>query len=103
MPADVRSALRSLSTGSLEKVVLRYDEQWWGPEQVIGVVGGGVPGAPAGSLAALRWTEYYSLTELLGFPALVGFSGGQAARTRPTSDAACVSEVTAALAAAFRG
>jgi len=103
MPADVRSALRSLSTGSLEKVVLRYDEQWWGPEQVIGVVGGGVPGAPAGSLAALRWTEYYSLTKLVGFPALVGFSGGQAARTRPTSDAACVSEVTAALAAAFRG
>ena len=103
MPANVRSALRSLSTGSLEKVVLRYDEQWWGPEQVIGVVGGGVPGAPAGSLAALRWTEYYSLTKLVGFPALVGFSGGQAARTRPTSDAACVSEVTAALAAAFRG
>jgi len=99
----VRAALRSLSTGSLEKVVLRYDEQWWGSEQVIGIVGGGVPGAPAGSLAALRWTEYYSLTELLGFPALVGFSGGLAARSRPTLDSACVSEVTAALAAGFRG
>ena len=103
MPAGVRAALRLLSTGSLEKVVLRYDEQWWGSEQVIGVVGGGVPGAPAGSLGALRWTEYYSLTELLGFPALVGFSGGQAARTRPKSDPACVQEATAALAAAFRG
>jgi len=103
IPAPVRAALRNLSTGSLEKVVLRYDEQWWGSEQVIGVVGGGVPGAPAGSLAALRWTEYYSLTDLLGFPALVGFSGGLAARSRPTSDAACVSEATAALAAAFRG
>ena len=103
MSTAVRAALRSLSTGSLEKVVLRYDEQWWGSEQVIGVVGGGVPGAPAGSLGALRWTEYYSLTELLGFPALVGFSGGQAARTRPKSDPACVQEATAALAAAFRG
>lgn len=102
-PPGVRSALRRLSTGSLEKVVLRYDEQWWGDEQVLGVVGGGVPGAPAGSLGALRWTEYYSLTELLGFPALVGFSGGQASRTRPMSDAACVAEATAALAAAFRG
>jgi len=102
MPAPVRAAMRSLSTGSLEKVVLRYDEQWWGSEQVIGIVGGGVPGAPAASLAALRWTEYYSLTDLLGFPALVGFSGGLAARSRPTSDAACVSEATAALAAAFR-
>ncbi|MCX8527691.1 MAG: FAD-dependent oxidoreductase [Candidatus Nanopelagicales bacterium] len=102
MPAPVRAAMRSLSTGSLEKVVLRYDEQWWGSEQVVGIVGGGVPGAPAGSLAALRWTEYYSLTDLLGFPALVGFSGGLAARSRPTSDAACVSEATAALAAAFR-
>ena len=103
MPASVRAALRSLSTGSLEKVVLRYDEQWWGSEQVIGIVGGGVPGAPAGSLAALRWTEYYSLTELLGFPALVGFSGGLAARSRPTSDAACMSEATATLGAGFRG
>ena len=103
MPTSVRAALRSLSTGSLEKVVLRYDEQWWGSEQVIGVVGGGVQGAPAGSLGALRWTEYYSLTDLLGFPALVGFSGGLAARSRPTSDVACVNEATAALAAAFRG
>ena len=95
-------ALRSLSTGSLEKVILRYDQQWWGSEQVLGIVGGGAPGAPEGSLAALRWTEYYSLTDLLGFPALVGFSGGQAARTRPLSDAACAAEATAALASAFR-
>ena len=102
MPTAVRTALRSLSTGSLEKVVLRYDEQWWGSEQVIGVVGGGVPGAPSGSLAALRWTEYYSLTDLVGFPTLVGFSGGLAARSRPTSDPACTNEAVSALAAAFR-
>ena len=102
VPRDVAQALRSLTTGNLEKVILRYDEQWWGDSQVLGIVGGGVPGAPDGSPAALRWTEWYSLTPLTSFPALVGFSGGRAARTRPASDAACASEAQASLAAAFR-
>lgn len=101
LPHAVQNALLGLRTGNLEKVVLRYAEQWWGKEQVYGVVGGGAPGAPAGTLAALRWTEWYSLVPVVGFPALVGFAGGRAARTRPTSDAACVAEATAALAAAF--
>ncbi|CAB4901387.1 unannotated protein [freshwater metagenome] len=99
----VRRALTSLRTGDLEKVVLRYDRQWWGDYRVYGIVGGGAPGAPAGSPAALRWTEFYSLTDVLGFPALVGFSGGSAAATRPKSDAGCVREATAALQAAFHG
>jgi len=67
------------------------------------VVGGGVPGAPAGSAAALRWTEFYDLTNLLKVPSLVAFSGGSAARLRPRSDVACVAEVTAMLDSAFRG
>lgn len=100
-PRPLRDAARSLVTGTFEKVVLRYDDQWWGDHRVYGIVGGGVPGAPTGSAASLRWTEFYSLTDVLGFPALVGFSGGSAARTRPRSDAACVAEATAALAAAF--
>jgi monoamine oxidase len=99
-PAVSRAA-RSLVTGVFEKVVLRYDEQWWGEHRVYGIVGGGAPGAPAGTPASLRWTEFYSLTDVLGFPALVGFSGGSAARSRPPSDAGCVSEATSALAAAF--
>ena len=101
MPSQVRRSLRNLVTGMFEKVVLRYDEQWWGERSVYGVVGGGAPGAPAGSLAALRWTEFYSLTDVLGFPALVGFSGGVAARSRPRADVACVDEATAALRAAW--
>lgn len=100
-PRPIRDAARRLVTGTFEKVVLRYEDQWWGDHRVYGVVGGGVPGAPAGSAASLRWTEFYSLTDVLGFPALVGFSGGSAARSRPKSDAACVAEATAALAAAF--
>ena len=99
----VRAALRQIVTGNLEKVVLRYDDQWWGDHQVNGIVGGGAPGAPAGTPASLRWTEFYSLTDVLGFPALVGFSGGSAARTRPASDSGCVREATAALRAAFSG
>jgi monoamine oxidase len=101
MTGGVRAALRRITTGNLEKVVLRYDEQWWGDHQVYGIVGGGAPGAPEGSPASLRWTEFYSLTDVLGFPALVGFSGGSAARSRPASDSGCVREATAALAAAF--
>lgn len=102
MPASLTRALRSLTTGNLEKVILRYDEQWWGDAQVLGIVGGGVSGALDGSPAALRWTEFYSLTPLVGFPALVGFSGGLAARTRPATDAGCAAEAQARLAAAFR-
>lgn len=101
--AKLRRALRSLVTGNLEKVVLRYDEQWWGRHQVYGIVGGGAAGAPAGSQASLRWTEFYDLTAVVGFPALAGLSGGRAARARPRRDRGCVQEATSALAAAFGG
>ena len=103
LPRTVSSAMRRIATGNLEKVVLRYDEQWWGDRQVYGIVGGGAPGAPAGSAAALRWTEFYSLTDVLGFPALVGFSGGSSARSRPRGNRACADEAQAALASAFSG
>ncbi len=103
VPAAVRVALEGLRTGNLEKVALRYDDQWWGSQRVIGVVGGGATGAPPGSSAALRWTEFYSLTDVVGMPVLVGFAGGSAATRRPRTDAGCIREATAALAAAFRG
>ena len=71
---------------------------------MFGIVGGGVPGR-ASNLApnsALRWTEFYNLTDVVGAPALVGFSGGSAARQRPKSDSACVAEAMGMLQAAFR-
>jgi hypothetical protein len=101
-PTSVSRAVTSLATGNLEKVVLQYRTRWWGNSEVLHVVGGGVPGAPAGSAASLRWTEFYDLTALLKVPSLVAFSAGSAALGRPRSDAACVAEVTATLAAAFR-
>jgi hypothetical protein len=60
-----------------------------------------VPGAPYGTEASLRWTEFYSLTDLLGFPAIVGFSGGMAARSRPVTDSGCTDEAVKVLAAAY--
>ena len=95
----VRSAIGRLRTGDLEKVVLRYDKQWWGPERVIGIVGGGVPGQSAES--ALRWTEFFNVTDVVGTPAIVGFSGGTAALRRPATDAGCVAEAVAMLQAAY--
>jgi monoamine oxidase len=101
MTSAVRRALDSLRTGDLEKVILRYERQWWDDFSVVGVIGGGVPGAPVGSLAALRWTEFYPLTDVLGFPSIVGFSGGFAARARPIASPSVAAEAIAALDAAF--
>ena len=102
LPDRVERAAAALETGVLEKVVLRYVEAWWGSRQVYGVVGGGVPGAPAGSAAALRWTEFYSLARVGGVPALVGLAGGSAAQRRPRSQLACAREASAVVQAAFR-
>lgn len=102
-PRGLRRALGSLTTGDLEKVVLGYDDAWWGSRRVYGVVGGGAPGAPAGSLAALRWTEFYSLAGVCESAMLVGLAGGRAARQRPRSRVACAREAESALQAAFAG
>lgn len=99
LPVNVRAAIGRLRTGDLEKVVLRYDDEWWGPERSIGIIGGGVPGQSADS--ALRWTEVFNVTDVVGAPALVAFSGGSAALSRPTTDAGCVNEAVAMLQAAY--
>lgn len=101
LPAPLRRAISSLRTGVLEKVILRYDAEWWDDVDMIGVIGGGAAGAPSGSLAALRWTEFFPLTQVLGFPALVGFSAAAAAQARPRSAEGCGREAVAMLAAAF--
>lgn len=99
LPANVRAAIGRLRTGDLEKVILRYDDQWWGRERVIGIIGGGVPGQSAES--ALRWTEVFNVTDVVGAPALVAFAGGSAALRRPLTNAGCVNEAVAMLQAAF--
>jgi monoamine oxidase len=91
LPPVVRRAIDGLAMGSLEKVILQYTERWWPAAQVLGCVGG----------PARRWAEWYDLTTLLGVPAVVGFSAGAAAASRPRSDAACITEAAGVFAAAF--
>jgi polyamine oxidase len=94
LPSDVRRAQRSLITGLFEKVILRYDERWWGDESVLGVV-------PSGrGLEARRWTAFYDLQPTTGIPALATFAGGEAA-ARPQSGSARVAEAEQRLASAF--
>lgn len=101
LSAPVRTALDSLRTGELQKVVLRYEERWWDEVDLIGVVGGGVPGAPNGSEAALRWTEFYDMTKVLGFPVLAGFSGGAAAMSLPPADSFAIDGAATAITTAY--
>lgn len=68
--SDARqSALERLDMGNLEKVVLRFEEQWWSGcmEYVAADLGGAYP-------------EFYDLSELTGQPVLVGLYGGRFAR-----------------------
>lgn len=95
MPARVWSGISRLTTGSLQKVALRFDRDWWREDfgddvRVIGLVGG-------------RWTEWYDMSDVTGVPSLVGYCGGGAASRRPSSDAGCVDEAMGELRAAYRG
>lgn len=91
LPTSVRSAATSLRTGNLEKVIAGYPNRWWPKTQVLGVVG-----SPQN-----RWSEWYDLEALTGRTAVVGFSGGSAATSRPSEDAACAEQATTALRGAF--
>ena len=50
---------------------------------------------------ARRWAEWFDLTAVLGVPVVVGFSAGEAAASRPRTDAACIAEAAGVFAAAF--
>ena len=91
-PGEVVAALRSLTTGNLEKVFLEYPAPWWPTAQVLQVA----------DSPAQRWTEFYDLAALVSRPVLVGFSGGSAATTRPPGDPACADEAADVLAGAYR-
>jgi monoamine oxidase len=94
LPADARRAIRRLTTGRFEKIALRYDRDHWGDRRVLGAV-------PTGSgLAAQRWTAFYSHTDIVGAPVLVGLAGGRAAAQRPAG-AACAVEAAMRLQRAY--
>lgn len=69
LSAARQAALERLDTGNLEKVVLVWDEAWWGGslEYVDTDASGAFP-------------EFYDVTELAGAPTLVGLYGGRFSR-----------------------
>ncbi len=92
LPARVRTALDLLITGNLEKVFLRYPDQWWPNVQIM----------QAMNSPAQRWSEWYNLVGLTGAPVTFGFSGGAAALERDRDDAMVAQEAAAVIQAAFR-
>jgi hypothetical protein len=92
LPSPARAALESLITGNLEKVFLRYPQQWWPDVQIMQAMGS------VGS----RWSEWYNLVGLTGAPVVFGFSGGSSARERAADDAAVSQEAAGVIESAFR-
>jgi monoamine oxidase len=71
LPAAHLDALRHLSVGMVEKVVLQFDERWWTP-------------SPSGYLrwfdSPASWGEWLDLTDGVGVPTVAGLVAGSAAR-----------------------
>ncbi len=92
LPSGVRAAVDSLITGNLEKVFLRYPQQWWPNVAIMQAMGS------AGS----RWSEWYNLVGLTDAPVVFGFSGAASARERSQDDAAVSQEAAGVIESAFR-
>lgn len=70
LPSDLDDAMHLMGSGSLEKVILRFDRKFWDDHEIIGLAG-----TPKG-----RFLEWYDISGVVGSPALVGFTAGDAAR-----------------------
>lgn len=94
LPADKAAAIGRLQMGNLEKVVLRYDTDWFRPE------GGGYYVAPDEDGA---WAQIADVSDAAGAPTLVVLSGGDFSRGRRAglSAAAAVAEVQGVLAQVY--
>ncbi|MFZ0324143.1 MAG: FAD-dependent oxidoreductase [Actinomycetes bacterium] len=91
--STVQDALAGLGSGDLEKVVMRFDHRFWDATRVLGLVG--TPGS--------RFADWYDLSDVVGAPALVGFSAGDVARTMTTwTDRQVVGAAIGDLRRAFR-
>lgn len=70
LPDDKLQAIERLGMGVLDKVVLRFDEQFWDDSDLIGFVGN-EPGL---------FIEWVNLSEVAGQPMIMGFNAGSVAR-----------------------
>lgn len=92
LPAAMRSAIRRLGVGTLNKVFLQYEERAWPRDTALGVVGD----APAAAVVAL------DLSPVTGRPILVAFVGGSLARSlERQGERQMVQAITANLARGF--
>jgi monoamine oxidase len=71
LPAQVSNAVDLMGSGCMEKVILRFDRKFWD----VGAHVIGVAGTPQG-----RFLDWYDISNVIGVPALVGFTVGDAAR-----------------------
>lgn len=89
LPAEVQHAVNSFRMNDFEKIIIRYDTQFW-DEGIYAFRRQG----PAGDW----WHSWYDLTSLHGSPALLTFAAGPCAiETRHLSDGEVVELVTASL------
>lgn len=71
LPAKASNAIGLMGSGCMEKVVLRFDRKFWD----VGAHVIGVTGTPQG-----RFLDWYDISDVVGTPALVGFTVGDAGR-----------------------
>ena len=92
LPERHRTAISALRMGTLDKVILRYEEQWWPDVTQLGVVGA----------TADRTISTFNMEPASGLPLLVAFTGGSYARSlERLSDAELVAVVTNKLSSGF--
>ena len=89
LPGSVRRSIERLGVGTLDKVVLHFDDVFW-PEGAAELgIAGGYPGG---------WQSFVSLLEVTGEPILVGLRGGlSAVRGEQQSDEDAVADALRAL------
>lgn len=93
LPADKQLAIRSLGSGLLNKLYLRFPEVFWDTSFQIAHYAHADKG---------RWVSWYDLSRLTGEPVLLGFNTGDAAvAVEQLDDAATVDDAMAVLRAMY--
>lgn len=74
LPADKLKAMYMLNMGSLDRITLVFDKNWWDPKKVACWVN-----RLTSDNGNNLFTEFYSLTNILNRPVLVAFNAGDLA------------------------